>query len=108
MATNDNDDELLQQLRRLVQIREQELSICDSEIPDRKRPRNNLPTEEQPKAKRMCTNKPDEDPRTKRVLICGVWDMLHVGHVTAMKHAKALFPNTSLVVGGTKFFRSFC
>lgn len=39
--------------------------------------------------------------RPQRVLLCGVFDLFHYGHAQAMQHAKELFPNTILIVGGT-------
>lgn len=104
-ASSAPDDEPLRLLYRLVQLREQELDWPQTPAVGLKRPRSE-PDEfsnEQPKAKRVCTNVNtlETGNRVKRVLICGVWDMLHMGHVSALKRAKELFPNTFLVVGGT-------
>lgn len=41
----------------------------------------------------------DEPTKPTRVLLCGVWDLLHYGHAQAMEKAKRLFPNTCLVIG---------
>ena len=104
-ASSSPDDEPLRLLYRLVQLREQELDWPKTPAVGLKRPRSESDefSNEQPKAKRVCTNVNtlETGNRVKRVLICGVWDMLHMGHVSALKRAKELFPNTFLVVGGT-------
>jgi hypothetical protein len=44
---------------------------------------------------------PPPTDRPVRLLLAGVWDLFHHGHANAMKSAKLLFSNTTLVVGST-------
>lgn len=44
---------------------------------------------------------PLPEGRNVRLLLAGVWDLFHYGHAKAMKNAKLLFPNVTLVVGST-------
>ena len=46
---------------------------------------------------------PLPEGRDVRLLLAGVWDLFHYGHAKAMKNAKLLFPNVTLVVGSTSY-----
>lgn len=44
---------------------------------------------------------PLPEGRDVRLLLAGVWDLFHYGHAKAMKNAKLLFPNVTLIIGST-------